>query len=91
MDFDGLVSVQTSLGTAAIIVMNRQTDVIKAIARLMEFYKHESCGQCTPCREGVSWMFKILTRFGMLLLISLFIKTCYTLILPLRFNFVFKI
>ena len=64
MDFDGLVSVQTSLGTAAIIVMNKQTDVIKAIARLMEFYKHESCGQCTPCREGVSWMYKILTRFG---------------------------
>ena len=64
MDFDGLVSVQTSLGTAALIVMNRQTDVIKAIARLMEFYKHESCGQCTPCREGVSWMYKMLTRFG---------------------------
>merc|ERR1719312_1451548 len=63
MDFDGLVAVQTSLGTAAIIVMNQQTDVIKAIARLMEFYKHESCGQCTPCREGVSWMYKILTRF----------------------------
>merc|ERR1719244_275850 len=43
--------------------MNKQTDVIKAIARLMEFYKHESCGQCTPCREGVGWMYKILTRF----------------------------
>jgi len=63
MDFDGLVAVQTSLGTAAVIVMNNQTDVIKAIARLMEFYKHESCGQCTPCREGVGWMYKILTRF----------------------------
>jgi len=63
MDFDGLVAAQTSLGTAAVIVMNQQTDVIKAIARLMEFYKHESCGQCTPCREGVSWMYKILTRF----------------------------
>jgi len=63
MDFDGLVAAQTSLGTAAVIVMNKQTDVIKAIARLMEFYKHESCGQCTPCREGVSWMYKILTRF----------------------------
>ena len=64
MDFDGLVAVQTSLGTAAVIVMNQQTDVIKAISRLMEFYKHESCGQCTPCREGVSWMNKILKRFG---------------------------
>lgn len=63
MDFDGLVAVQTSLGTAALIVMNKQTDIIKAIARLMEFYKHESCGQCTPCREGVSWMYNILTRF----------------------------
>lgn len=63
MDFDGLVAVQSGLGTAAIIVMNKQTDVIKAIARLMEFYKHESCGQCTPCREGVGWMYKILTRF----------------------------
>lgn len=52
MDFDGLVAVQTSLGTAALIVMNKQTDIIKAIARLTMFYKHESCGQCTPCREG---------------------------------------
>lgn len=64
MDFDGLVAVQTGLGTAAVIVMNKQTDIIKAIARLMEFYKHESCGQCTPCREGVSWMNNILKRFG---------------------------
>lgn len=54
MDFDGLVAVQTSLGTAALIVMNKQTDIIKAIARLTMFYKHESCGQCTPCREGNS-------------------------------------
>lgn len=53
MDFDGLVAAQTSLGTAAVIVMNKQTDVVKAIARLIMFYKHESCGQCTPCREGM--------------------------------------
>jgi NADH:ubiquinone oxidoreductase subunit F (NADH-binding) len=65
MDFDGLVAAQTSLGTAAIIVMNKQTDVVKAIARLIEFYKHESCGQCTPCREGISWMNKIIHRFIM--------------------------
>lgn len=64
MDFDGLVACQTSLGTAAVIVMNNQTDIVKAIARLIEFYKHESCGQCTPCREGVSWMFKVMNRFG---------------------------
>lgn len=63
MDFDGLVAAQTGLGTAAVIVMNKQTDIIKAIARLIEFYKHESCGQCTPCREGVGWMYKIMNRF----------------------------
>ncbi|KAJ8978739.1 hypothetical protein NQ317_003272 [Molorchus minor] len=63
MDFDGLVAVQTSLGTAAIIVMNKQTDIVKAIARLIMFYKHESCGQCTPCREGVNWMNKMIYRF----------------------------
>ncbi|XP_063976141.1 NADH dehydrogenase [ubiquinone] flavoprotein 1, mitochondrial [Diachasmimorpha longicaudata] len=63
MDFDDLVRVQSSFGTAAVIVMNKQTDVIKAIARLISFYKHESCGQCTPCREGISWMYKIMSRF----------------------------
>ncbi|XP_057329035.1 NADH dehydrogenase [ubiquinone] flavoprotein 1, mitochondrial-like [Microplitis mediator] len=63
MDFDDLVRVQSSFGTAAVIVMNKQTDVIKAIARLISFYQHESCGQCTPCREGISWMNKIMHRF----------------------------
>ncbi|NXL02486.1 NDUV1 dehydrogenase, partial [Mesembrinibis cayennensis] len=52
MDFDALVQAQSGLGTAAVIVMDKSTDVVKAIARLIEFYKHESCGQCTPCREG---------------------------------------
>ncbi|RLV97199.1 hypothetical protein DV515_00011921 [Chloebia gouldiae] len=52
MDFDSLVQAQSGLGTAAVIVMDKSTDVVKAIARLIEFYKHESCGQCTPCREG---------------------------------------
>ena len=64
MDFDGLVEKQTALGTAALIVMDKSADVVHCIARLMEFYKHESCGQCTPCREGVSWMNMILQRFG---------------------------
>ena len=64
MDFDALVAAQTGLGTAALIVMNKQTDLVKAIARLIEFYKHESCGQCTPCREGVGWMNKVMYRFG---------------------------
>jgi len=63
MDFDALVAAQTGLGTAAIIVMNKQTDVVKAIARLALFYKHESCGQCTPCREGIDWMNTMMWRF----------------------------
>ncbi|CAF0994125.1 unnamed protein product [Brachionus calyciflorus] len=63
MDFDSLVQAQTGLGTAAIIVMNKQTDVVKAIARLSLFYKHESCGQCTPCREGTVWLTKMMDRF----------------------------
>ena len=52
MDFDALVEVQSGLGTAAVIVINKQYDIVQAIARLITFYKHESCGQCTPCREG---------------------------------------
>jgi len=63
MDFDALVAAQTGLGTAAIIVMNKQVDIVKAIARLCLFYKHESCGQCTPCREGCDWMNKTMWRF----------------------------
>jgi len=63
MDFDSLVQAQSGLGTAAIIVMNKQTDIVKAIARLILFYKHESCGQCTPCREGTVWMTKMMYRF----------------------------
>lgn len=63
MDFDSLVENQTALGTAALIVMDKSADVVRCIARLMEFYKHESCGQCTPCREGVSWMSTIMQRF----------------------------
>merc|ERR1712168_106045 len=63
MDFDALVAAQTGLGTAAVIVMNKQTDVVKAIARLAMFYKNESCGQCTPCREGCDWMNTMMWRF----------------------------
>lgn len=61
-DYDGLMAVKSSLGTAALIVMNKSTDMIKAIARLCEFYKHESCGQCTPCREGLHWINLIMRR-----------------------------
>ncbi|HEX2892223.1 NADH-quinone oxidoreductase subunit NuoF [Vineibacter terrae] len=62
MDFDSLRNVQSGLGTAAVIVMDKSTDVVKAIARLSYFYKHESCGQCTPCREGTGWMWRVMER-----------------------------
>lgn len=63
MDFDSLIACQSGLGTGAVIVMNKQVDVVKCIARLLKFYQHESCGQCTPCREGTGWMTKIMYRF----------------------------
>ncbi|MBP2230607.1 NADH-quinone oxidoreductase subunit F [Azospirillum agricola] len=62
MDFDSLRDVRSGLGTAAVIVMDKSTDVVKAIARLSSFYAHESCGQCTPCREGTGWMSRIMQR-----------------------------
>ncbi len=62
MDFDGLRDKGSSLGTAAVIVMDNSTDIIKAIWRLSKFYKHESCGQCTPCREGTGWMMRVMDR-----------------------------
>jgi NADH-quinone oxidoreductase subunit F len=64
MDFDSLVAVKSGLGTAAVIVMDRTTDIVKAIARLSKFYKHESCGQCTPCREGTGWMWRVVERMA---------------------------
>lgn len=62
MDFDALVEVKSGLGTAALIVMDKSTDIIKAITLLAKFYKHESCGQCTPCREGLGWVWRVLER-----------------------------
>ncbi|GAV87825.1 Complex1_51K domain-containing protein/NADH_4Fe-4S domain-containing protein, partial [Cephalotus follicularis] len=62
MDFDALKAVQSGLGTAAVIVMDKSTDVVDAIARLSYFYKHERCGQCTPCREGTGWLWMIMER-----------------------------
>ncbi|SLN53529.1 NADH-quinone oxidoreductase subunit NuoF [Oceanibacterium hippocampi] len=64
MDFDSLKEVKSGLGTAAVIVMDKSTDIIQAIARLAHFYKHESCGQCTPCREGTGWMWRVLERMA---------------------------
>jgi len=62
MDFDALKDVQTGLGTAAVIVMDKSTDLIKAITKLSKFYMHESCGQCTPCREGTGWLYRVMCR-----------------------------
>jgi len=64
MDFDSLKEVQSGLGTAAVIVMDKSTDIVRAIARLSKFYKHESCGQCTPCREGTGWMWRVMERLA---------------------------
>ncbi|NIJ07113.1 NADH-quinone oxidoreductase subunit F [Sphingomonas vulcanisoli] len=62
MDFDGLRDVGSGLGTAAVIVMDKSTDIVRAISRISYFYKHESCGQCTPCREGTGWMWRVMER-----------------------------
>ncbi len=64
MDFDSLKEVQSGLGTAAVIVMDKSTDIVRAIARISYFYKHESCGQCTPCREGTGWMWRVMERLA---------------------------
>ncbi|HVV93413.1 MAG TPA: NADH-quinone oxidoreductase subunit NuoF [Hyphomicrobiales bacterium] len=64
MDFDTLRDLKSGLGTAAVIVMDKTTDVVRAITRLAYFYKHESCGQCTPCREGTGWMWRVLERMS---------------------------
>jgi len=62
MDFDGLKELGSGLGTAAVIVMDKSTDIVRAISRISYFYKHESCGQCTPCREGTGWMWRMMER-----------------------------
>src|SRR5438445_10780475 len=64
MNFDGTRVVKSALGTAAVIVMDKSTDIIRAMARISYFYKHESCGQCTPCRAGMGWMWRVLTRMA---------------------------
>lgn len=64
MDFDSLSKLRSGLGTAAVIVMDKSTDIVRAIARLSYFYKHESCGQCTPCREGTGWMYRVMNRMA---------------------------
>jgi NADH-quinone oxidoreductase subunit F len=63
MDAESLKDAGSAVGTAGLIVMDEDTDLIKVITRITKFYYHESCGQCTPCREGTGWMFKLLKRF----------------------------
>ncbi|NVO16459.1 MAG: NADH-quinone oxidoreductase subunit NuoF [Rhodoplanes sp.] len=64
MDFDSLMKLRSGLGTAAVIVMDKSTDIVRAIARISYFYRHESCGQCTPCREGTGWMWRVVSRMA---------------------------
>ena len=64
MDFDGCREKKSALGTAAVIVMDKSADIVRAMARISYFYKHESCGQCTPCREGMGWMWRVLERMA---------------------------
>jgi NADH-quinone oxidoreductase subunit F len=64
LDFDSLRDLKSGLGTAAVIVMDKSTDIVRAISRIAYFYKHESCGQCTPCREGTGWMWRVLERMA---------------------------
>jgi NADH:ubiquinone oxidoreductase subunit F (NADH-binding) len=62
MDFDSLKAANSGLGTAGLLIMDKSTDMIAAIRRLSYLYKHESCGQCTPCREGTTWLYKMMAR-----------------------------
>ncbi|MEA4837821.1 MAG: NADH-quinone oxidoreductase subunit NuoF [Rhodospirillaceae bacterium] len=64
MDYDSLRELRSGLGTGAVIVMDKSTDIIRAIARLSRFYMHESCGQCTPCREGTGWLWRVMARMS---------------------------
>jgi NADH-quinone oxidoreductase subunit F len=64
MDFDSLREAKSGLGTAALIVMDKTTDIVRAVARLSRFYMHESCGQCTPCREGTGWLWRMMERLA---------------------------
>src|SRR3954451_7039239 len=63
MDYDSMSSRKTMLGSGGVIVIDDQTCMVKAAERIMRFYAHESCGWCIPCREGTTWLRKILTRF----------------------------
>jgi NADH-quinone oxidoreductase subunit F len=63
MDYEAMAAAGTMLGCGSVIVMDDTTNVVKQVRRMVDFYAHESCGQCTPCREGTAWAAKILRRF----------------------------
>jgi NADH-quinone oxidoreductase subunit F len=62
MDYESVAAAGTMLGTASVIVMDDRTNMVKQVRRMVDFYAHESCGQCTPCREGTAWLSRILRR-----------------------------
>ncbi|WP_018953522.1 NADH-quinone oxidoreductase subunit NuoF [Thioalkalivibrio sulfidiphilus] len=62
MDYDSIAKAGSMLGSGAVIVMDETTDMVKALQRISRFYFSESCGQCTPCREGTGWLYRMLTR-----------------------------
>ena len=62
LDYEGCVAVGTMLGCASVIVMDETTDIVKQVRRMVDFYAHESCGQCTPCREGTGWLYRMVHR-----------------------------
>jgi NADH-quinone oxidoreductase subunit F len=64
MDYDSLAKVGSMLGSGGMVVLDETTDMVKFALRIMKFYAHESCGWCIPCREGTTWLKKILERFN---------------------------
>jgi NADH-quinone oxidoreductase subunit F len=63
MDYDSLAKAKSMLGSGGMVIMDEDTDMVKVALRIMKFYAHESCGWCIPCREGTTWLKKLLTRF----------------------------
>jgi len=64
MDYDSLRNVGSAVGAGSVIVMDETTDMVKVLERLSYFYHEESCGQCTPCREGTGWLYRIIKRIN---------------------------
>jgi NADH-quinone oxidoreductase subunit F len=62
LSYEGVIEAGSQLGCASVIVMDETTDMVKQVRRMVQFYAHESCGQCTPCREGSAWMTRVLKR-----------------------------